>query len=119
LECANHKSSDSRWSERCTAVLSEFSLLPTNPAHPLWSVLRVRSRALCHRLAQNSILSRVKTMLIYIGIRDEKQRFEVIRGVHGIDQCVLQTPHDSNPVTEGHTIEWWTVVALFFGLTYN
>jgi hypothetical protein len=27
------KSSDSRWSEGCTAVISEFSLLPTNPTH--------------------------------------------------------------------------------------
>eukprot|EP01043_Picozoa_sp_COSAG02_P003269 COSAG02_NODE_79_length_40228_cov_18.435762_24_plen_41_part_00 len=36
-------------------------------------------------------------MLIYVGIRDKKQRFEVIGAVHGIYQCVLQTPHDSNP----------------------
>ncbi len=36
-------------------------------------------------------------MLIYIVIREEKQRFEVISAVHGIYQCVLQTPHDSNP----------------------
>ncbi len=38
-------------------------------------------------------------MLIYgVGflIREKKQRFEVIRGVHGIHQRVLHHPHDSN-----------------------
>ncbi len=32
---AQQKRSDSRWSEGCTAVLSEFSVFPTNPTHPL------------------------------------------------------------------------------------
>jgi hypothetical protein len=36
-------------------------------------------------------------MVIYIVILEKKQRFEVIRGVHGILQCVLYTPHASNP----------------------
>jgi hypothetical protein len=44
-----------------------------------------------HRLGQNSILSRVKTMQIHDLIREKKQRFEVIRGVQGIYRCVLRT----------------------------
>jgi hypothetical protein len=39
-----------------------------------------------HMLDQNSILSRVKTTPIYLVIREKNQRFEVIRGEHGIDQ---------------------------------
>jgi hypothetical protein len=31
-------------------------------------------------------------MLIHRVIREKKQRLEVIRAVHGIDQCVLHTP---------------------------
>ena len=53
-----------------------------------------------HRLGQNSILSRVKTMLIYAVIREKKKRFEVIRGVQCIYQCVLHDPHDSNPACD-------------------
>ncbi len=36
-------------------------------------------------------------------IREKKQRFEAIRGVRGIDQCVLHSPHDSNPACDCHT----------------
>ena len=37
-----------------------------------------------HRLAQNSILSRVKTMLISGAFREKKQRLGVIQGCFGI-----------------------------------
>ncbi len=39
-------------------------------------------------------------MPIYLVILEKKQRFEVIRGVRGIYQCVLHTPHDSNPACD-------------------
>ena len=41
---------------------------------------------ICHRLAQHSIPSTVKTMLISIVIREKNQRLEVVRGVH----CIYQ-----------------------------
>jgi hypothetical protein len=52
-----------------------------------------------HLLAQvTHRLGRVNTMMpIYRVIRVKKQRLAVLRGVHGIDQWVLHTPHDSNP----------------------
>jgi hypothetical protein len=40
---------------------------------------------------QNSILSRVKTMLIFSKLREKKQQFEAIRGVHGIYQRDVHT----------------------------
>jgi hypothetical protein len=49
---------------------------------------------------RNSILSRVKTMVIYRTVLEKKQRFQVIRGMHGIYKCVLHTPHGSNPACE-------------------
>eukprot|EP01043_Picozoa_sp_COSAG02_P032788 COSAG02_NODE_2206_length_9517_cov_3.928860_10_plen_83_part_00 len=33
----------------------------------------------------------VKAILIFRVICEKKQRFEAIRGVHGIDQCILHT----------------------------
>ena len=39
-----------------------------------------------HRLGQNSILSRGKTVVISMHFREEKQRLEVVRGAHCINQ---------------------------------
>jgi hypothetical protein len=36
-------------------------------------------------------LSRVKTIVIYVAICEKKQRFEVIIGVHFMNQCVFNT----------------------------
>ncbi len=35
-------------------------------------------------------------MLIYLGIREKKQRFEVVIRVRGIDRLVFGTPNESN-----------------------
>ena len=54
----------------------------------------------CHRLAQNSLLSRVKTMLNSGANREKTQRLEVIQRGLVIDQCVFRTPNDPNPACD-------------------
>eukprot|EP01043_Picozoa_sp_COSAG02_P026955 COSAG02_NODE_1568_length_11897_cov_632.076454_6_plen_211_part_00 len=94
--------------------------LPTTPAgHPDWtgpfqplrktgcySAIVAISRPLASQAGQNSVLSRVKTIVIYLVIREKKQRFRVIRGVHDIYQWLLHTPHDSNPACDLLFIVW-------------
>jgi hypothetical protein len=51
-------------------------------------------------------------------MRNKKQRFEVIRWVHGIYQYVLRTPHDSKPACDGivrDTIDFDTGTICTFG----
>eukprot|EP01043_Picozoa_sp_COSAG02_P033429 COSAG02_NODE_2281_length_9231_cov_15.017959_5_plen_74_part_00 len=60
--------------------------------------------SLSHSLGQNSILSRVKTTLFYRLIRKKQQRFEVIRGLHGINHRILHTPQESNTIPAGDSL---------------
>eukprot|EP01043_Picozoa_sp_COSAG02_P029793 COSAG02_NODE_1870_length_10588_cov_78.982652_2_plen_111_part_00 len=55
---------------------------------------------LYHRLAQDAMRSRLKTLLISILIPEKMLRFEEARAVHCISQLFFLTLNDSNPACD-------------------
>eukprot|EP01043_Picozoa_sp_COSAG02_P050426 COSAG02_NODE_5182_length_4563_cov_4.094982_3_plen_122_part_00 len=76
------------------AFISEFYGLKAPLAICRWHCL-----TLCHRLAQKKIPPSAESTQYHFTVQSPRiqQIFEVIRMIHCIYQCVLRTPHDSNP----------------------